>query len=273
MELKFKDIISIHGVPRSGTSWLGQIVDSSPDVRYKYQPLFSYAFKDRISLKSDKKDIYKYFNKLYDCDDEFLDQTYKKEKDIYPHFEIKKEKPSILATKMVRYHYLIPHYLEKINNIKFIFIVRNPCAVLYSWKNVPREFYEEWEFDQEWRFAQSMNKFRPEQYFGFHKWKEAVKLFIEMKKSYPKKVLLISYEDLVKQTKERVKDIYNFIDLRLTDQTKNFIEKSISYYQDDPSSVFKANKDIYEWKNNLDKNIINTIENELKNTEFEKFLK
>ena len=41
----FDRIISIHGVPRSGTSWLGQILDSSPKVRYKFQPLFSYAFK------------------------------------------------------------------------------------------------------------------------------------------------------------------------------------------------------------------------------------
>ena len=36
------------GVPRSGTSWFGELFNSSPRVAYRFQPLFSYAFKDAI---------------------------------------------------------------------------------------------------------------------------------------------------------------------------------------------------------------------------------
>lgn len=273
MQLKFKNIVSIHGVPRSGTSWLGQIVDSSPEVRYKYQPLFSYAFKDRINLQSDKKEIIEYFNELYDYKDDFLDQIYKKDKNIYPDFKLKSDNPKLLATKMVRYHFLIPDFINKLENIKFIFIVRNPCAVLNSWKNVPREFYDEWDFSEEWRFAQSMNKFRPEQYFGFHKWKEAVKLFMETERKHSSQTLILSYEDLVNNTWENVEEIYGFINLDITNQTEEFIEKSISRYQDDPSSVYKANKNIYKWEEELDEDIINTIKSEINGTEFEKYFK
>ena len=41
--------IGLHGVPRSGTSWLGNIFNSSPDLTYKHQPLYSYAFKNYLN--------------------------------------------------------------------------------------------------------------------------------------------------------------------------------------------------------------------------------
>lgn len=270
---KFKEIISIHGVPRSGTSWLGQIIDSSPEVRYKYQPLFSYTFKDQINLQSSKEEIINYFNELYDYEDDFLDQEYKKKKNIYPRFTQKKSNPKVLATKMVRYHFLIPLFIEKLDFIKFVFIVRNPCSVLNSWKNVPREFYEEWNFQEEWRFAQSMNEFRPEQYFGFHKWQEATKLFLETVNNFPDKAMIVQYEDLSKNTMNIANEIYEFINLDFSSQTNEFITKSLTEHQDDPSSVYKANKNLDKWITQLDQNLIDTIYNELSNTEFEKFLK
>ena len=47
---KIPDSITyLAGVARSGTSWLGQIFDSSPEVRYSFQPLFSYEFKNRVN--------------------------------------------------------------------------------------------------------------------------------------------------------------------------------------------------------------------------------
>jgi hypothetical protein len=160
--MSFNKIISIHGVPRSGTSWLGQIFDSSPEVRYKFQPLFSYAFKDDITLNSDKKELMKYYTRLYNYKDSFLDQEDKKIKGVYPDFKKKVTLPSAVVTKMVRYHYLIPHLLKHLNNIYVVAIVRNPCAVLNSWENAPREFLDQWEFQNEWRFAQSMNQFKPD---------------------------------------------------------------------------------------------------------------
>ena len=41
-----KKVIAIFGMPRSGTSFLGQILDSSPSVAYRLEPIFSYKLKN-----------------------------------------------------------------------------------------------------------------------------------------------------------------------------------------------------------------------------------
>lgn len=51
--------IAIFGVPRSGTSWLGQLFNSSERVAYRYQPLFSYAFKGRLNENSTLDEIWR----------------------------------------------------------------------------------------------------------------------------------------------------------------------------------------------------------------------
>ncbi len=271
--MDFKQIISIHGAPRSGTTWLGQILDSSPTVRYKFQPLFSYRFKNRINTLRDEADIKRYYSELYQTSDEFLDQIKQKEKGIHPTFSNKMEKPEYLVTKMVRHHYIVPHLLNSLKNIKFLFIVRHPCGVLKSWKNAPREFdSEKWIFQNEWEFAQSKNCFKPEEYYGYHKWKEITKLFLEMEKLYKEQALIIKYEDLVKKPFETTEEIFNFCDLEISDQTKNFIEKSTQIEQGDAYSVYKGKKDVNDWKVELDTAIVNKVYQDLKDTEFEQFL-
>ena len=56
--------IAIHSVPRSGSTWLGQIFNSSSLVIYKYQPLFSYAFKGRLSPQSTNNKIVQFFDEI-----------------------------------------------------------------------------------------------------------------------------------------------------------------------------------------------------------------
>ena len=63
-----KNIIAIHGAPRSGTSWLGQLFNSSPQVAYRYQPFFSYAFRGRIDTGSDVASLRGFFADLLDGD-------------------------------------------------------------------------------------------------------------------------------------------------------------------------------------------------------------
>ena len=270
--IKFKKIISIHGVPRSGTSWLGQIFNSSPEVRYKFQPLFSYAFKDQINIYSTKKEILDYFNRLYDYKDSFIDQVGKKKIGVYPIYNYKKKKPKYLVTKMVRYHFLIPHFLYLLNNIYIIAIVRHPCGVLNSWKKAPREFLQEWNFSKEWRFGQSKNEFRPEEYYGFHRWKEATKLFLEMSEQYPKKFKLIKYENLVRNPVSLTKELFGFVQLDFSNVTLNFLNDSTTKMHQDPYSVYKGKKDVNDWKKELDKKIVKNVFRELKGSEFEKFL-
>ncbi|MCH8903438.1 MAG: sulfotransferase [Bacteroidetes bacterium] len=272
MNLKPSKILSIYGVPRSGTSWLGQIIDSSPAVTYKYQPLFSNSFKDRINVRSTREEIIQFFNELFEYEDDFLDRVKEKQKGIYPIFKVQNNNPDTLAFKMVRYLYLIPRFLAEFDEIKILAIVRHPCGHLSSWKNNPMEFMEEWNFEDVWRFGQSKNEYKPEEYFGFHKWQEATKMFLEMKDRYPDKFYLVKYEDLFKDPVNESKKIYEFCKLEFHRQTNDFIAESLSKYEDHPSSVFKANKKVDDWKENLEQKIIDKVLNELKGTEFEQFL-
>ncbi|MCK5013927.1 MAG: hypothetical protein KAS66_08905 [Candidatus Omnitrophica bacterium] len=98
----YKPVIAIAGVPRSGTSWLGQIIDSSPDVVYRFQPIFSYAFKDAVNIDSNREDCERFFRGIYESTDDFLLQTDKRKAGLYPTFE-KKSNPEYLAFKTCRY--------------------------------------------------------------------------------------------------------------------------------------------------------------------------
>ena len=131
-------IVSIHGVPRSGTTWLGHIFNSHQNVAFRYQPLFAYRFRDRIDLNSSRKEVYSFLDDLYHClDDAFILNKPEMASKIHPKFK-KVENPSFLVMKMVRFHYMIKKFLDTIDDVKVIGIVRNPLAVINSWLSSPR---------------------------------------------------------------------------------------------------------------------------------------
>jgi len=156
--------------------------------------------------------------------------------------------------------------------LKIVGIMRNPCGVLNSWRFCDLPTYnQEWDFSEEWRFAQSKNQFRPEWYYGFHRWKEVAKLFLEMKKKYPSKFYLIQYENMVVDLNSEVVKIFDFCELEITDQTRDFCNLSQTKTVADAHSVYRGKKNIFDWKELLDKTIVQSIYNELKDTELEQF--
>ena len=98
--------VAIHAVPRSGSSWLGQILNSSEKVCYRFQPLFSYAFKDFLNEHSTKKEILTFFDKITRSNDNFLLQTDKINSGEYPIFR-KEENFAHVVYKEVRYHHIL----------------------------------------------------------------------------------------------------------------------------------------------------------------------
>lgn len=265
--------IAVHGPPRSGTSWLAQIIDSSPKVLYKYQPLYSRSFRDRIHVRSEKREMEGFFQELFAREDDFLDREKQKREGYYPRFE--KSAPDTLCMKHVRYHYLIPRFLELFEKEELLVlgIVRHPCGYLNSWRKAPREFLPEWNFEEEWRFGQRYNLFRPEEYYGFHRWMEIAKLFLVMKEWYPEQFNYIHYEELVKEPLEEGERVLQWLGLGMEEQSRNFIERSTQESHENHYSVFKGKKDPADWKNELPKAVADQVMNELIGTEFERFLK
>lgn len=236
----YENVVALYGVPRSGTSWLGQIIDSCPDTVYRFQPLFSYRFKNRITTESSTEDIEQFFQELYYADeDDFLNQKEKRISGIYPIFKNKAVNPSILSYKEGRFLYTIPLLLQKYTKIKIIGIIRNPYDVLESWINASSEYKPEWDIWEEWNFAVSKNEFRPENYFGYYKWKEWIKLNVEMQKMYPNRFITIRYEDLKDRAIEVTKQLYAFLHMPFTSQTETFINDSQSKTVDSIYGVYR----------------------------------
>ena len=271
--MKFR-VVSIHGVPRSGTSWLGQIFDSHSDVAYRSQPLFAYRFKDRLNLGSGVDEIYCFLQQLYKVtDDEFILDTLRRKPALeFWQKAVKAETPSYLVMKMVRYHHLLQIFLDSIRDIRVIGIVRHPCAVINSWLQAPKEFREGWNAEEEWRFAPKKNAGRIEEFNGFEKWKETALMFLRFEHAYPKSFCITEYEHLVSAPEVEVARLFSFVGLDVQQQTLNFIRLSHSKHNPDPYSVVKDPSLHRRWETELDASIADEIIGEVQGTAMERFL-
>jgi hypothetical protein len=268
---ELREIIGIHGVPRSGTSWLGQIFNSHPDVAFRFQPLFSYAFKSYLTLNSTRSDMDNFFAGIYKSDDYFINMRDEQIHKNYPKF-LKSAKQDVLVYKEVRYHYLVPHILKVHDKVKFILIVRDPLAVLASWAKAPREFNPQWNFNEEWKAAAKKNLDRPEEYYGFDKWKESSLLFMKCKQEFPDRVALISYTDLLGNTVGVTEQLMKFSGLSFDQHVIDFIRKSKSENHEDPNSVFKTKDNDTGWKGFIPKDIEEQVRKEAKQSGLTDFL-
>lgn len=251
--------VAIHSVPRSGSSWLGSIFDSHPNVAYRFQPLFSYSHKGKLSTVSSYLDIEDFFNQILYTSDNFVLQKSSKEDNRVPTFL--KKKSTHIIYKEVRYHHILENLLNQEIEIKVLGLIRNPFAVINSWLNAPKEFRIDldWEIQKEWRNAPMKNMNKQEEYNGYNKWKEACFLFLKLKKEYPDQFYLISYDHLLSDTVNEVKQLFEFCNLEYTKQTDDFIKQSTASQSSDAYSVFKKKSDDTGWKKTLPVFIENAI--------------
>jgi len=152
-------------------------------------------------------------------------------------------------------------------------IVRNPKSIISSWYHAPKEFKkDEWDLMTEWRKAESKNKGRPEEFYGYDKWKEVAELFLELKEKYPDRFYLLEYKSLLNDTDKEIEKLFNFCGIEPAKQTRDFIkrgnEKDLSR---DAYSVYRKNQTDDKWKKDLPSEIIAAIDEDLNGTELERF--
>jgi hypothetical protein len=265
------NVVSIHGVPRSGTSWLGQIFNSHQDVAYRHQPLFSHRFKNRVDQHSSPEDWATFVRELYDCvDDDFINDAWSEQRK--PPFEVEKRHPSkCLVMKMVRYHQLIPKFLEWDNNLKVIGIIRNPCAVINSWLGAPLEFDKSWSPADQWRFAPAKNLGRPEEFNGFEKWKEVARLFLDLEQKCSR-FMLVRFEELVTSAEPTTQKLFGFCGLSMEEQVQRFLSETQSRHSDNPYGLTKSPEVRTRWKTELNPKIRDAIHADLAGSELEQFV-
>lgn len=250
--------LALFSVPRSGSSWLGEIINSSPEVIYKFQPNFAYTFEHALQEDSTSEEINDFFDKLYLSKDEFVNGKLsisgaKRNLNFLKHQE------STLFFKETHYLNVIENLLTT-SDTKVIGLVRSPFAVINSWINIPKEFDPSWSVEEEWKYAELKNKDQSTHFFGYQKWKEASFLFIRLKREYPEQFYLINYEDLLSNPVKEVEQLFKFCSLNHTEQTDAFIKLSTTTEAEDVYAVFKQKTDDMGWK----KTLPSYIENEIK---------
>lgn len=265
--------IALHGAPRSGTTWVGEIINSSPNTIYRYQPLFSYAHKDYLTPASTEKEIKEFYDRLLVCQDEFTNQTTKRKTGNLPQFT--KAEITHIVYKEVRYHNLLFNLMRRTADIKLIALIRNPMSVINSWLNAPREFRADlgWQITEEWRYSLKKNMNKPEEFNGYEKWKELTNIFLTLQSLFPERVHIIKYSQLLKHPIVETKELFGYLGLDYTSQTDNFLTESGKNQNNDPYSVYRSNQTDEAWKSNLSDEIVKEIEMDIKNTPLSEFLR
>jgi hypothetical protein len=264
--------VALHGVPRSGTSWIGEILNSSPYTCYCYQPLFSYSFKDYLTPSSSLKDIDNFFSEISKTDDDFVKQLKKRELGAFPDF--KKESSTHIVYKEVRYINILLNLMRKSSDLHLCALIRNPLGVIDSWLRAPREFRADlgWSELDEWRYALKKNINKPEEYNGYEKWKEAAFIFHHLKTKYPERVHILKYIDFVKNPYQEASLLFKKLGLVMTESTKNFLDMSTSRTSTDPYSVYRDVQDDIKWKKHLNPIIVEQVYKDLEGSFLREYL-
>jgi hypothetical protein len=265
-------IVAIHGAPRSGTSWLGQIFNSSEHVAFRYQPLFSYAFKGRLTARSKTEEIARFFDDLLATDDEFVMQRGAASLAGY-ELAFRKSEITHLTFKEVRYHEIIENLLVQEPKALGIGIVRDPRSVIRSWLHAPREFRSDWDPRIEWRTGALKNAGQPENWYGYERWKELASLFERLAAHFPERFEIVRYESLCANPESTVAHLFDKCHLRLTEQVLKFVEESRSRDDGSPYGVFRnASQEQAEHVRDLDPLIKLAIEQDLCGTSLARYL-
>jgi len=265
-------VVAIHGAPRSGTSWLGQLFNSSEHVAYRYQPIFSYAFKDRLTSSSNETQIEYFFDDLLQTEDDFVLQRGDASLPGYT-LDFPKTNVTHLVYKEVRYHQLIGNLLDCFPRLRLVALIRDPRAVISSWLRAPREFEPSWRAIDEWRYAPGKNGGHPENWYGFERWKELAHLFLDLRKRHPSRVYIVRYEALAAAPIETLSRLFDLCGLPITSQVRNFVCETTKRDDNHPYGVFRSRTASgVPPRPLLDSRIVQAIQADLKGTVLQQYM-
>lgn len=260
------------GMPRSGTSWIAQILDSSPDVRFRLSPMFSWDFKNALREDSSREDWLRVMQGAYDSASEFMDQTYRRKAGEYPTFEHKMGEPPILLVKFNRFQHLVEGMMQLLPEVKVAAVIRHPCGAIHSWITAPKEFPPDADPLDHWRSG-SVKKTGYGDLFGFDDWVWTTRLYRRLAQEHAARFLILRYEDVVEDRVTQSRRLFDFLDIPWHEQTEAFLEASRSRHDPGPYAVYKSPSVASRWKDELHPTIRQSIFEELTGTDLEEYLR
>jgi len=267
----YERLAAITGMARSGTSWIGQIVDSSPEVRYRMSPLFSYEFKNRIREGAKRTDWEEVLRGAYVSENEFMNQTTRRNAGEYPTFATKQPNPSVLVIKYNRFQNLTEEMIELLPEMKVLAVVRHPCGAMHSWLTAPKEFPPDAEPLEHWRSG-AAKKSDYGDFFGFDDWCWVTRLHMRLADERPEQFRLVRYENFVDDVVRETRALFDWIGLEYGPQTAKFLRDSQTSAVSGDYSVFRPPAVKDRWRSELRPEIRDAILSELEGTDLEQFL-
>lgn len=229
----------LFGVPRSGTSWVGAMLASHPDVAYRFQPIHSYTFDARLDSTSSKSEIEEFFEALARTKDPYVRNISHSKTD-----ELVAEEFSPLDAHLVLKEV---HDLESIENCiitdssaRLLGIVRDPVEVLRSWINMPREWDKNWKIEEEWWNAKKKNSEYAGNHFGVSQWILTTQKLQDLQRVNKDRVRIVRYESLIHNLDDNIAQILDFLGLPKSTDIEAFARKTQLGESSDGYSVFRG---------------------------------
>ncbi|HKX46391.1 MAG TPA: sulfotransferase [Planctomycetota bacterium] len=263
-------VVYLAGVARSGTSWIGQILAAHPRVRFRFQPLFAYEFQGRVDEGSPAEAYERLFDELFESRADFLLQRDKRASGEYPELR-ETGAEDVLAFKENRYQSVIAPMLRRVPRLSVVGIVRNPCAVLNSWRQNAKEFPPGADFEREWRHGLCKNR-GPQDYFGYYRWKEVAHLYLDLAAQHPERFHLLHYEQAVREPAAEAAKLLAFCGLGPDPAVDAFVRASTSTHHASYYAVFKGAEVADRWRAEMPPHVVAEIEADLCGTRLERFL-
>lgn len=271
MEVSIEDPVFLLGMPRSGTTWLSQIIESAPGFEVRLSPNYSYALKNRLNPGSSREEWLQTLRHAADSDDPFMTQNWRRDTGELPRFDHTRSDRRRLAIKDTRFHDLYMRGLDLFPRAQCVALVRHPCGALASWRD-SKEFPEWVPFEAEWRLGGVRKSEGPGEYWGFDDWVSVTRMFLDYQDREPARVSIVRYEDLARKPVSTAETLFGFLGGELASSTRRFIESSQAHHDGRTYSVFKSPETADAWRRSFPAPILEEIEAELRGTGLERFL-
>lgn len=280
--INIHDTVVISGTPRSGTTWLMEIIGSIPSYTTVFEPLNpiwfpasrKLGFTDRpyISSEDHWEEGKRYFQHI------FSGQMYKREY-LYP-FKMDMFVRSIfsnkLVVKFVRLNRLLPWISNNFHLKMIFFIIRHPCAVVSSQLNTGYTSYhstdgsykdiipsiktilkemesiQELDVDIE-RIVRKLQ--HPEEILA-SVW--CIDNIIPLKMHKTSSYNMIVYEKLVSNLDNQINEIFNSLNIKIS-RKGGFSTPSMVTKEHDKQFIVDIDKQLSKWKMHLSKKQIERI--------------